>query len=147
MTRKFGRSFAIVTNGSAIRDSRDVRNRITPEFCLARIAVGNPHSRRFACGGFGVYSSNGEMSDEEEKLKALQDAIYREKVERARRMTPLEKFLAGEELFELGCKQMLGNIRTQMPDVGEEAWRKELKRRLAIGRRLEEAQLEESYAG
>ncbi len=85
------------------------------------------------------------MDDEE--LKSLQDAIYREKVERARRMTPKQRFEVGQEMFELGCLQMLGNIRGQMPDAGEQAWREELRRRLAIGRRLDPLQLEKSYRG
>ena len=87
------------------------------------------------------------MSEDQAALKSLQDAIYREKVERARNMSALEKFEAGEELFAAGCKQMLGNIRTQMPDASAEEHRTELKRRLAIGRRIEAAQLAKSYAG
>ena len=94
-----------------------------------------------------MYDTASAMAEEPEEPKSLQDAIYREKVERARRMTPLEKFCVGEELFETGCKQMLGNIRGQMPDASEEERRAELKRRLAIGRRLDEAQLRETYAG
>jgi len=87
------------------------------------------------------------VPDDDDDLKSLQDAIYREKVERARRMTPLEKFDAGQALFEIGCKQMLGNIRGQMPDANEQTWREELRRRLAIGRRLDAIQLEQSYRG
>ena len=83
----------------------------------------------------------------ENTTESLQDAIYLKKIERARRMSSLEKFLAGEELFELACKQMLGNIRGQMPNGSDEEWRAELRRRLAIGRQLDWAQLSESYAG
>ncbi len=83
----------------------------------------------------------------DEDLKSLQDAIYRGKVERARRMTPLEKFEAGQELFEIGCIQMLGNIRGQMPEAGKRAWREELRRRLGIRRRLDAIELEESFRG
>jgi len=85
-------------------------------------------------------SEHGEI-----ELESLQDAIYREKVERARRMTSLEKFEAGQALFETACLQMRGNIRGQMPHAGEAAWREELRRRLAIGRRLDALQLEKSY--
>ena len=85
--------------------------------------------------------------DNDRELKSLQDAIYREKVERARRMTVSEKFEAGQALFEIGCLQMLGNIRGQMPEADEQAWRDELRRRLAIGRRLDRLQLEKSYRG
>ena len=85
--------------------------------------------------------------NEDEELKSLQDAIYREKVERARRMTSLEKFEAGQALFEIGCQQMLGNIRGQMPEASEKEWREELRRRLAIGARLDALQLAETYCG
>lgn len=81
----------------------------------------------------------------DESLKAQQDAIYREKVERARRMTPLQKFEAGQELFEIGCLQMLGNIRGQLPIADELTLRQELRKRLEIGRRLDSLQLEETY--
>ncbi len=80
-------------------------------------------------------------------LKALQDAIYREKVERAREMSALEKFEAGQELFEAGCVQMLGDIRTDMPEAGEGEVAEEVSRRLAIGRRLDRLQLRRTYRG
>lgn len=82
---------------------------------------------------------------EDETAKSLQSAIYREKVERARRMTPLQKFEAGQELFEAACQQMLGNIRGQMPKADRDALRLELRRRLAIGRRLDDLQLERTF--
>ncbi len=85
------------------------------------------------------------MPEADPELKSLQDAIYREKVERARRMSAWEKFEAGQALFEVGCLQMLGNIQGQMPDASEQVWRGELRRRLAIGRRLDGLQLEKSY--
>jgi hypothetical protein len=80
-----------------------------------------------------------------ENLAALKDALYREKVVRARGMAALEKFEAGQALFETGCLQMLGNIRGQMPNSSEDEWRSELRRRLSVGRRLDELQLRKSY--
>jgi hypothetical protein len=80
-----------------------------------------------------------------ENIDALKDALYREKVARARGMTALEKFQAGQVLFETGCLQMLGNIRGQMPNGSEDEWHNELQRRLSVGRRLDELQLRKSY--
>lgn len=83
----------------------------------------------------------------DQDLKSLQDAIYRKKVECARRMTALEKFEAGQSLFELGCLQILGNIRSSMPDADQATQRQELRRRLGIGRRLDDLQLRSSFRG
>lgn len=83
------------------------------------------------------------MTDEE--IKALQDAIYREKVERARRMSPQEKMEAGQELFEMATRQIGGGSRGIPLVEAEDRRRKELRRRLAIKRRLDEQALAKSY--
>ncbi len=57
------------------------------------------------------------MSDDE--IKALQDAIYREKVERARRMTIGERLAAGPELFDEAMGRMKIGIRMRNPGAGE----------------------------
>lgn len=69
----------------------------------------------------------------------LVDAIYRERVLRARRTPPERKFLAGAELFETGCQVMAAGIRHQNPDADERQVREILLQRLALGRRLRDA--------
>lgn len=67
----------------------------------------------------------------------LIDELYREEVLDARRMTPEEKFLAGEELFEYACSITLAGIQSQNPDWNADACRRELDRRLELGERLQ----------
>lgn len=68
---------------------------------------------------------------------ALADEIYRERVLRARRTPPEEKFLAGEELFEYACAITLAGIRNQNPGFTEEDCRRELNRRLEWREKME----------
>jgi hypothetical protein len=72
-----------------------------------------------------------------EPTKELVDAIYRDRVLRARRMTLEEKFLAGPQLFESVCRRMRDGIRMQFPDADEQRVEEILRQRLAITRRLE----------
>jgi hypothetical protein len=68
----------------------------------------------------------------------LIDAIYREKVLRARR-TPLgEKLLAGPQLFAQACRRMADGIRHENPGADEEQVQELLAHRLALLKRLEE---------
>jgi hypothetical protein len=68
---------------------------------------------------------------------ALADELYRERVLRARRTPPEEKFLAGEELFEYACAITLAGIRNQNPGFSEEDCRRELNRRLDWREKME----------
>jgi len=67
----------------------------------------------------------------------LSDAIYRETVLEARQMSPEEKFLLGEELFEYACSITLSGIRHQNPGFSEEECQQELQRRLDLAERIE----------
>jgi hypothetical protein len=49
----------------------------------------------------------------------LIDAIYREKVLRARRTPIAEKFLAGAELFEMVAERMKAGLRSENPGADE----------------------------
>ena len=49
----------------------------------------------------------------------LIDAIYREKVLRARRMNPIEKLLDGPRLFADVCERMKAGLRAENPGVPE----------------------------
>jgi hypothetical protein len=72
-----------------------------------------------------------------EEFKPLADAIYRERVLRARR-TPAEKrILDGPDLFDFACTASLSGLRLEMPDASDAELREGLRRRLRIGRKLQ----------
>ena len=54
-----------------------------------------------------------------EPTKELIDELYRERVERARRMPPDERVLAGLRLFESATGSLADGIRAQFPDAHE----------------------------
>jgi hypothetical protein len=64
--------------------------------------------------------------------------LDREDLEQTRRMTPAQKFFAGGELFDDACLWTLAGIRHQHPGISDAAALDELRRRLAIGRQLED---------
>jgi len=68
----------------------------------------------------------------------LADSLYWERVERARRLTPEQRLLAGPELFDYACTITLSALREQLPDASEMQLLEALRRRLAVKRRLEE---------
>jgi len=74
-------------------------------------------------------------------IRALADDIFRDRIRRARSMSPGKKVLLGPELFDYACGITLSGIRAQNPDYTEEECRRELSRRLRIARRLDEAGL------
>jgi hypothetical protein len=73
-----------------------------------------------------------------EPSASLADEIRRDKIEAARRMSFAEKFLAGAELFDYACLVSVAGIRAQWPGFDEAQIRAELRRRLEIGRRIED---------
>jgi hypothetical protein len=72
-----------------------------------------------------------------EPTPELIDALYREKVAAARRLSPGEKLLAGPRLFDYACRITMAGIRHQHPDANEDRLREILRERLALARRLE----------
>lgn len=70
--------------------------------------------------------------------KEVIDQMYRERVQRARQMSPEDKLLAGAELFDRSCRIMTDGIRHQFPDADESRVQQILRERLRIARRLEE---------
>jgi hypothetical protein len=68
----------------------------------------------------------------------LIDELYREELIEARTMSPEEKVLAGQQLFEAACRMTLAGIRNQNPGASEEQCREILRQRLVLQRRLEE---------
>lgn len=47
------------------------------------------------------------------------------------------RLLQGPDLFDLGCETMLMGLRVQMPGASEAALMTALRKRLAMGRKLE----------
>lgn len=75
-----------------------------------------------------------------EPTQELIDDIYRERVLRARAMSPEEKLLAGPRLFDWACRIARDGIRSQHPDATDEQVEAILLQRLAWRRRLEESE-------
>jgi hypothetical protein len=73
------------------------------------------------------------------EFQTLADTLYWEKIERARRMKPEDRMLAGTELFDYACNITLTALREQMPGKSEAELLAALRQRLAIKRQLEEA--------
>ena len=71
-------------------------------------------------------------------IKELADALYRERVERARRMSPEEKFAAGPQLFDYCCRIAEAGIRAQFPEKDGQQVRQVLTQRLNWQRRIEQ---------
>ena len=69
--------------------------------------------------------------------KELIDELYRERVERARQMSPEDKLLAGLDLFDLTSTIMADGVRDQFPDADQHRVQEILRERLALIRRLE----------
>jgi len=74
-----------------------------------------------------------------EPTQELADAIYREKVLRARATPPEQKLFAGVELFTLACEVTKAGIRSQFPDADESRVGEILQQRLDLSRRLGES--------
>ncbi|MSR55281.1 MAG: hypothetical protein EXS09_18645 [Gemmataceae bacterium] len=70
-----------------------------------------------------------------ENIRQLSDAIYWEKVRRAREEPPIEKLLDGFRLHEYACRITLAGIKNQNPGVRDEDPMKILKDRIAMKRR------------
>ena len=79
------------------------------------------------------------MTDATPTQQSLMDAIFVDKVRRARLMSPGEKMLDGPRLFDQNCQLMRGAIRSQFPEFDDAQVEQELRRRLAIARRIDEA--------
>jgi hypothetical protein len=78
----------------------------------------------------------GENAD---ASKTLMNAIFIDKVRRARQTPMSEKILDGPRLFDLNCQIMRSGIRSQFPEFNEQQVEQELRRRLAIARKIDDA--------
>lgn len=67
----------------------------------------------------------------------LIDELYREEVLEARQMSAEEKFVAGQELFEMACEVTLAGIRNENPGATEAECQRILEDRLRLGEWLQ----------
>lgn len=81
------------------------------------------------------------MSHVSAELQSLQDDLFRSKVQRARRMSLDERLMEGLRLFDRGVSLMRDGIRGQHPEFDEAQIEREVHRRLAIAKRLDDAGL------
>ncbi len=65
-------------------------------------------------------------------------SIDRGKMEQARGMSDADRILAGARIFNRVCRWARDGIRSQFPDADEVTVERELDRRLALTRRLEQ---------
>ena len=87
------------------------------------------------------------MSTIDPVLQLLQDDLFRSKVQRARHMSPDQRMMEGLRLFDRGMSLMRDGIRAQYPECSSEQVEREVARRLAIARRLDEAGLYRNAGG
>jgi hypothetical protein len=66
----------------------------------------------------------------------LIDAIYREKVLRAREVPLEQKILAGAQLFDDVCERMAAGLRAENPTATEDEIEERLRQRLDFLRKL-----------
>ena len=74
-------------------------------------------------------------------IRADADAIYRERVLRARNTPPDQKMIDGIRLFERACGLMRDGIRHQFPNADPRKVEEILRNRLDIVRRLQDGNL------
>jgi hypothetical protein len=72
------------------------------------------------------------------ETQQLIDDLYRDELREARTLTPAQKLLAGQDLFEAACRITLAGIRNQNPEASEDQCREILRQRLEWQRRLDE---------
>jgi hypothetical protein len=73
-----------------------------------------------------------------EESQMLIDEIFREKIFRARATPPEQRFIEGFELHEMGIAMKRDGVRAQHPEFTPEQLDKEVSRRFASVRRVEE---------
>ena len=77
-----------------------------------------------------------------EPTQELIDDLYMDKVRQARMMSDEQKLLAGAELFDYACNISKWGIRNDHPDADEARVLDLLRKRVALGERLERMQME-----
>jgi hypothetical protein len=77
------------------------------------------------------------VQESRSEFAPLIDELYKEEVLEARKMSPEEKFLAGEELFKMACEVTLAGIRNENPGATEAECQQILEERLRLGEWLQ----------
>ena len=72
------------------------------------------------------------------EFQPLMDDIFREKILRARRQTPEERFATGLEMFDEGVAWMRDGIRMEHPELTPEEVDAKVAQRFARIRQIEE---------
>jgi hypothetical protein len=75
------------------------------------------------------------------EFQPLIDELYREEIDRARRMTPQQRLKAACELTDLAFDLMMSGIRWQHPDADDAEVLRIARERIAIGRKNDNAGL------
>lgn len=78
------------------------------------------------------------MSHVDAETQQLMDSIFIGKALRARRRSIGDKILDGPRLFDVCCQLTRSGIRSRFPDYTDEQVEQELRRQLAINRRIHE---------
>ena len=74
-----------------------------------------------------------------EPIRQTAEDIFRDRIRRARAMTPEERMILGPRLFAYACRITLEGIRNQYPDLDEREARRILQRRLQWQRSRKES--------
>jgi len=71
------------------------------------------------------------------EFQPLADAIYRERVLRARRTPPEERIVQGPLMFDYACKVLMAGLHSENRNATENELRHLLRQRLALVRELD----------
>ena len=83
-----------------------------------------------------LFLSVDQVHEMPAEFQPLADALYRERVLRARRTPPEERILAGATLLDFAAAATLAGIRTQHPQWSDAEAARELQRRISLDRLL-----------
>ena len=72
--------------------------------------------------------------------RELIDELFRERVERARQMSPADRLFGGLRLFQLTSRIMADGIRARFPEADDRRVQEILREQLGLIRRREENQ-------
>ena len=72
-------------------------------------------------------------------FKPLADAIYRDRVLRARRTPPEERIIDGPRLFDYACAITLAGLRANNPNASEVELQEALRQRLILAEKFDQA--------
>ena len=78
------------------------------------------------------------QSESDHDVTSLQASIFLSKIARARQTPVDQKMMLGPRLFDEVCQRIRDGIRHENGDFTDEQVERELRRRLAIQRRLDE---------